>query len=93
MTAEAQIRVELAQLGCTPKQIDKHIEPLQRNNSELARYDAACRAIAEAKAVDEVLLIHDQARAMAAAARIAKNWTTEIDAAEIRIRAHAASAK
>ena len=89
---ERKIKTEsaaLAQLGCTPEQIAKHVEPLQRNaaDSELARYDAACRAIAEAKAVDEVILIHDQARAMAAAARIAKNRKLEIDAAEIRIRA------
>ena len=51
------------------------------------KYDAAMRAIAEAKAVDEILLIHDQARAMAAAARIAKNREAEINMAEIRIRA------
>ena len=54
---------------------------------DLIKYDAACHAIAEAKAVDEVKLIIDKARAIAAAARIAKNHGMEIDAAEIRIRA------
>jgi len=53
----------------------------------LAKYDAACLAIAEAKSVDEVVLILDKAQAIAAAARIAKNHGMEIDAAEIRIRA------
>ena len=53
----------------------------------LARYDHACRAIAEARSIDEVLLIHDQARALAAAARIAKNRDLEADCVEIRLRA------
>ena len=53
----------------------------------LVKYDAACRAIAAAKSVDEVVLIRDKAQAIAAAARIAKNHGMEIDAAEIRIRA------
>jgi hypothetical protein len=54
---------------------------------DLVKYDAACRAIAEAKSVDEVKMIRDKAQAIAAAARIAKNHGMEIDAAEIRIRA------
>jgi len=53
----------------------------------LVKYDAACRALAAAKSVDEVKLIRDKAQAIAAAAKIAKNHELEIDAAEIRIRA------
>ena len=53
----------------------------------LVRYDAACRAIAAAKSVDEAVKIRDQAEAMRAYAKIAKNRTLEGDAAEIRIRA------
>src|SRR3546814_8431498 len=54
---------------------------------ELVRYDKACRAIAEAKAVDEVKGIRDTAEALRAAARVAGNRQAEIDMAEIRIRA------
>lgn len=53
----------------------------------LVRYDAACHALAEAKASDEVMLIRDKADAMRAAAKIANNKQLEVDAAEIRIRA------
>lgn len=55
-------------------------------HSGLARYEAACRAIAEAKSVDEVKAIRDTAEAMRAAAHIAKNKQAEIDMAEIRFR-------
>jgi len=55
--------------------------------STLVRYEAACRAISEAVAVDEVKDIHDAAKAMAAAARIAKNKQAEADMMEIRFRA------
>src|SRR5437899_7733660 len=53
----------------------------------LVRYDAACRAVAAAKHIDEAKAIRDKAIAMAAYARQAKNKDLEADAVEIRMRA------
>jgi len=53
----------------------------------LVRYDAFCRALAEAVAVDEVMAIRDEAAQLAAAARVANNHKAEADAVAIRMRA------
>jgi N6-adenosine-specific RNA methylase IME4 len=53
----------------------------------LVRYDAACRAVAECKTVDEAKDYRDMAVAMAVYARQARNKDLEADAVEIRMRA------
>ena len=53
----------------------------------LSRYDAACKAVADAKSVDEVKSIRDQAVAIQLYARMARDKSLEADAAEIRERA------
>lgn len=55
--------------------------------TQLVRYDAACRALADAKAIDEVKDIRDKAEAMRHYARQVRNPQLEADAWEIRRRA------
>ena len=54
---------------------------------EISRYDVACRALAEAKTLEEIKDVSDKASAIQEYARRAKNKTLEIDAAELRMRA------
>lgn len=55
--------------------------------TELVRYEAARRALAEAVAVDEVLQIHDEWEAIRLAGKVARDMELQIHAAKIRFRA------
>jgi hypothetical protein len=57
------------------------------SGTELVHYDAMCRAIAAAFAIDEVKEIRDRARALEVYARQARNVDAERKACEIRLRA------
>ena len=62
------------------------VKPSVRH-AHLAKYEAACKAVAAATSVDEVREITAHAEALRAYSRQAKNRQLEVQAAEIRIRA------
>ncbi len=55
--------------------------------SQLIKYEAACRALAECKSVDEVMAIREDAIATEFVHRYSKKLSERIDAAEVVIRA------
>jgi N6-adenosine-specific RNA methylase IME4 len=55
----------------------------------LARYDAACLALAAAVSANEVMTIRLEAKAIEAVARVAKNFDLEVQAVKLRTRAEA----
>lgn len=54
---------------------------------QLVKYEAACRAVADARTIDEVQELMNGMEAARTYARLAKNRQMEIDAIEIRVRA------
>jgi len=78
--------LRIADATATPAE-ERWAGELGVSGTELVRYDAMCRAIAEAHAVDEVKDIHDKARAIEMDARQAQNSEAERQACEIRLRA------
>lgn len=63
------------------------IQLVSPSKQRLLRYDAACQAIAEAFAVDELRDIEDHACLLQEAARIAKNVEAQVQWSEVRLRA------
>jgi hypothetical protein len=63
------------------------VMPTHGHAGALARYNAALKAVAEARSVDEIRLIRDEGEALRLAAKVAKRRDIELDGAEIRLRA------
>ena len=59
---------------------------IEMGGTGLPLYDAACRAVSEAKNMDELRKIGSVAEAIRAAGKVAKNRQMEADGAEIRFR-------